>query len=125
MTEFETAIEQARELEDRVKQLYLQASQCDSGLVTLKLLFPSITLPKKGIKYYRGDLAVAIVRAVIPWDPFCEWTVWFSRKKKSKSGFNFKIKELNAYKLPGCDHVPLEFSTNYYYIYSNPGDMPF
>ena len=123
MTEPGTAIQQARELEDRVKQLYCQALASDAGLVTLKLLFSGIELPRKGANKYKGRLAAAIAKVVIPFDPATEWSVWLKRKKGSK--INVKIKVYDLTPMPGAEEVPLSFDSEYYYIFSNPGDMPF
>ena len=126
MTELETATRQAKELEDRVKHLYLQAAQCDSGLVALKLIYPDIKLPTKTISKYRGELAVAIIEAVMKSFGFwCEWKVWLKSKKKYGKGFHFKITMLNGFPVPTNGTLPWDFSHKHYFVYSFPGDLPF
>jgi hypothetical protein len=125
MNEFNTAMRKAIELECRVRDLYYEALRSDAGIVTLRLLFSDINLPKRGVKYFKGELAVAIARVVVPSHTHYEWTVWLTRKSKGKGNFNFKIKVFDAISMPGCENVPWEFSTGHYFVYSYPGDLPF
>ena len=125
MTELETAIAGARELENRVKQLYFHASRCDSGLVTLKLLFPGITLPVKGVREYRGDLAVAIARAVTLGDTNSEWCVWLKRKKNNKGNFMFRFRWFGSHMMPDYEKIPWSWNHGHYFIHPNTEELPF
>ena len=125
MTEFELAIKQARELADRVRQLYFQAIESDAGLVTLKLLFPSIILPNKWEYQYRGHLGVAIAEAVVPSSANADWSLWLKRKKNTRGNFMFKFKWFGSFLVSESRHIPWSWNSDYYFVHANVEELPF
>ncbi|MCK5641094.1 MAG: hypothetical protein KAJ19_09865 [Gammaproteobacteria bacterium] len=125
MNEREAAIAKAREIEDRVRQLYFKSVESDAGLVALKLIFPSIDLPERGALYYRGRLGAAIARAVVPGSITTDWCVWLKRKKATKGNFMFKLQWYAGYKVSHDKDIPWSWTPKHYFVYSNVEELPF
>ena len=120
-------ISEARELEAKVKELYFSALSTP-GRVTLKLMYPQVTIPEIGKAKWRGDLATEIAHAIMDDYSNSNWTVWLKSNKKTKRSFVFAIESHKGINVDHEEVIPWSFGTKAdaaYYLYKTPDDLPF